>query len=105
MKNFVVNRYTICDSSGIGHDKWRYFMGDFGDDVPYARDYIRENLESWTLYGCSYSLNVELDVEAPLEFLEKKFEELNEEIEWRKKLIFEVMLEIRDRKAADWQNG
>ena len=76
--NTIFNRYWICDSSGIGHSKWRYFVGDFGDDLGYAREHILETFETWANHGCSYSIGIELDVQPDIEYVEKQLVKFNE---------------------------
>lgn len=104
MKDFIVNRYTCCDKSGIGYDKWEYFLGDFEGDLGYAREHIREVYESWTMYADSYSMRIELDVEPTIEFLESKFTELNESIQGKTKLIHSIMLKMAEMKEEKRKN-
>ena len=79
MNKLVFNRYWITDRSGIGHGKWKYFVGDFENDKSYAKEHILETLETWAQWPESYSLEIELDVEPSKEFLEtelKVYEDL-----------------------------
>ena len=97
MSILKTNRYTICDSSGLGWDTWRYFTGDFQDDQAEAREYIIQYLETWAIYAESYSLKIELDVVAPSDYLKKKMEDLIEEVEYKNSLIAVIRNELESR--------
>jgi hypothetical protein len=75
------NRYWICDKSGIGHGKWRYFSGDFEGDRSYAKSWIIETEESWAIYADSYSMDIELDVVPPKAFVEAELQNFEERAE------------------------
>lgn len=75
MRKLIFNRYWICDRSGSGRGKWLYFIGDFGDDKGYAREWVIERYETWAHHAESYIIDIELDVKPPKEFLEKKLKE------------------------------
>lgn len=84
------NRYWICDKSGSGREKWHYFIGDYNGDYEYARDFILYREEEWALHADSYSLEIELDVEAPQEFIKEKIVEYAEQVVYAQKTLDEL---------------
>lgn len=81
------NRYWICDKSGIGRGQWRYFVGEYSGDKEYARDVILDFYEGWAIWADSYSLEIELDVVPPKEFVAKKISEAAESILYQTKQL------------------
>lgn len=70
MTTVVFNRYWICDRSGHGHGKWKYFMGDFGGDDAEASEFILQSREWWANHAESYSMEVETNVTPPVEVIQ-----------------------------------
>lgn len=60
-------RYWICDASGGGRNKWIYLHMPGYTDKESVRDAIIEVYESWAQFAMRYSLEIEMDVEPPIE--------------------------------------
>lgn len=60
-------RYWICDKSGAGHGKWKYlYMPGYTDPSDVKESVLAEH-ENWAIFADSYSMEVEVNVEPPME--------------------------------------